>query len=600
MNKFLLRFDEERNDIIWGRDYDQSLTEPGPEIPPDVLLLQSDGALKAAFDNLVGSNKANITGIVRDENPPAEGITTVSISETDDLVVAWVDNNTIHMYSSRGTMVAPSSLSSLFEDYNLLTDISGLSCWDTRSVTDMSRAFYNASELINVSALANWDTSSVTDMSYTFCNNMELDNISALSDWNTGSVTNMAGMFEFTYNLSDISALTNWNTSNVVNMNEMFYNSGISNISALTNWNTSNVTDMGLMFAETGISDISPLINWNTGSVTKMNSMFVGTSITSLDSLSNWNTSSVTDMSNMFESLQISSTTPIANWNTSNVVNMSYMFNGVPFGTDRVLDISEWDLSSITNAAYAFNDVITKIICTEEAEAKIRSFGLSNVGLSDSVVFERPADIKVLYDAENNINNLESSLQIAAMNGSNTVYLSYDNYFELEQQRLGEGGNYAVADNMADGTGDYAIGYKDYDTGTMLYSLIDNICIDIADYSEYNYISIKFPYRWTSVSNEELSKVPNLIINKEKIIYRTNAISQTSNGDDENGKFEIFYPINNAETMTDSYYLSPYTSTQNEITSTEQTRAFFITLVSIMIGTIQLVKSIGSDTASIQ
>ena len=545
MNKFLLRFDEERNDIIWGRDYDQSLTEPGPEIPPDVLLLQSDGALKAAFDNLVGSNKANITGIVRDENPPAEGITTVSISETDDLVVAWVDNNTIHMYSSRGTMVAPSSLSSLFEDYNLLTDISGLSCWDTRSVTDMSRAFYNASELINVSALANWDTSSVTDMSYTFCNNMELDNISALSDWNTGSVTNMAGMFEFTYNLSDISALTNWNTSNVVNMNEMFYNSGISNISALTNWNTSNVTDMGLMFAETGISDISPLINWNTGSVTKMNSMFVGTSITSLDSLSNWNTSSVTDMSNMFESLQISSTTPIANWNTSNVVNMSYMFNGVPFGTDRVLDISEWDLSSITNAAYAFNDVITKIICTEEAEAKIRSFGLSNVGLSDSVVFEHPGSVPettVIYSILT-VNTFTQNPKVK----SNGTIMTNTEYMEDK----------ATADDTRPLAGyDYRISTGG--SSTWSHATADT-CIYISEdmyslISKYNYLEVSFG------SYKSSAKPPTIIINDAITLESDDAISDSTSTGISNFSVTASYPLNNISTVANASTLSETSS----------------------------------------
>ena len=586
MNKFLLRFDEERNDIIWGRDYDQSLTEPGPEIPPKepILLLQGDMELaNGPIWDLTQNNVSTLTGFVNSSTPPSSTMTTANMSEVEGEAVAWVENRVFYIYSDDNILVAPSNPGPILVQFEKVTDISGLSYWDMSNVETLYSFFSSCHKLSDLTPISNWNTSNVTSMAVMFagCQQLTDKSLEAIANWDTSKVTNMYAIFGYRpyneiacSNIESLYPLANWNTSNVTNLGAAFYHSSLSDLSAIGNWNTDKVTDMRNTFEDTDISDLTPISIWNTSSVTNMQKMF-------------------------YKCTKITSTTPIANWDTSKVTNMDFTFSGCSGLT--TLDISGWDLSSVTDMEYMFlNTNITKIICTEEAEEKIRSFGLSNVGLSDSVVFERPADIKVLYDAENNINNLESPLQIAAMNGSNTVYLSYDNYFELEQQRLGEGGNYAVADNMADGTGDYTIGYKDYDTGTMLYSLIDNICIDIADYSEYNYISIKFPYRWTSVLNEELSKVPNLIINKEKIIYRTSAITQTSNDGDENGKFEIFYPINNAETMTDSYYLSPYTSTQNEITSPEQTRAFFTTLVSIMIDTIQLVKSIGSDTASTQ
>ena len=343
MNKFLLRFDEERNDIIWGRDYDQSLTEPGPEIPPDVLLLQSNGALKAAFDNLVGSNKANVTGIVRDENPPAEGVATVSISEDDGLAVAWVDNNVIHMYSSRDTMVAPSSLSGLFAEYFSLSDISGLSNWDTSSVTDLSLSFYDTS-IVNLSPISNWNIGNVTNMSYMFAK---------------GGVNELVDD-----SLSDLTPLANWNTGNVTNMSYMFVNNNeLANLAPLANWDTSNVTNMSYTFITTNISDLTPISNWNTGNVTNMSYMFAS-------------------------SRNITSTTPLANWNVSNVANMNSMFAYI---STNIIDITGWDLSSVTDMDYCFPSGVTKIICTEEAEAKILSLNPSE--LPDSVVFEHPGSV---------------------------------------------------------------------------------------------------------------------------------------------------------------------------------------------------------------
>ena len=59
----------------------------------------------------------------------------------------------------------------------------------------MNSLFYGCSSLSNISGISNWNTNNVINMGYMFYGCSSLTNISEISNWNTNNVTNMIGMF---------------------------------------------------------------------------------------------------------------------------------------------------------------------------------------------------------------------------------------------------------------------------------------------------------------------------------------------------------------------------------------------------------------------
>ena len=230
------------------------------------------------------------------------------------------DAGIMHFYTEGEKIFLPSDSSFMFYYFKSLSEISGISDWDTTNATDMSYMFYSAGRSAttwSIGDISSWNTSNVTDMSYMFAyagNSTTTWSIGNLSSWNTFNVTNMSYMFSgagesaTTWSIGDLSS---WNTSNVTNMSGMLERAGYSattwSIGDLSSWNTSNVINMRGMFYYAGYS---------------------ATTFT-LD-LSSWNTSNVTDMSYMFYYAGYSATTftlNLSSWNTSNVINMSNMFS---------------------------------------------------------------------------------------------------------------------------------------------------------------------------------------------------------------------------------------------------------------------------------
>ncbi|KAK1741452.1 DUF285 domain-containing protein [Skeletonema marinoi] len=166
-----------------------------------------------------------------------------------------------------------------------------ITAWDTSSVTDMIRMFYDANAFNQ--DLSAWDTSSVTNMFAMFKGARAFNQ--DLSAWNTSSVTTMYAMFYYANAFNqDLSA---WNTSSVTNMFAMFEGARAFN-QDLSAWDTSSVTNMFAMFkgARAFNQDLSA---WNTSSVTTMYAMFYYANAFNQD-LSAWDTSSVTGMAYLF------------------------------------------------------------------------------------------------------------------------------------------------------------------------------------------------------------------------------------------------------------------------------------------------------------
>ena len=292
-------------------------------------------AASATFDNTklktkIQDNKSTLDSFVRASEAPSADIMVadnlVSTSDSGNPIYAWADEDgaTISWYSEAEKPMLGEDCSEMFSNCSYLTDISGLSTWDTRNVTNMKCMFgdpdYNVIAEGHESAYG-----------------CDFTDVSALSSWNTENVTNMSGLFAGCNMLRDISALSSWNTTNVTDMSFTFAACMelIDDTSALSSWDTGKVTDMSGMFFNCHIGDISPLINWNTGNVTNMHGMF-------------------------FNSYNIEDLSPLANWNVGNVTNMQDMFYGIGTGTGEdgvdghVTALNDWDILNVENFTHMF------------------------------------------------------------------------------------------------------------------------------------------------------------------------------------------------------------------------------------------------------
>ena len=297
------------------------------------------------------TNDSKIKAVQRSNTLPndftATANNTISLDTSSVPIYIFFDdtNDAGIMYyyaENNADVVANSDSSNMFSYMYSLTDIAGVSNWDTAKVTDMSNLF-RETKITSLDALAP--------------NKNNNPNI-----WNTGNVTNMKSMFFDCTSLTDITGLSNWDTAKVTNMSYMFYYIKITSLDALIPnknnnpniWNTGNVTNMSCMFREcSSLTDITGLSNWDTANVTDMSYMFYNTKITSLDALipnknnnpNIWNTGNVTNMKSMFYSCSsLIDITGIAGWDVSKVTatasstssstnKFSYMFFGVPSAT---------------------------------------------------------------------------------------------------------------------------------------------------------------------------------------------------------------------------------------------------------------------------
>jgi len=184
--------------------------------------------------------------------------------------MAEIDFSSLKEYSSSDFDVLATDypviekLNNTFRDASATT-INGLSEWNTSSVTDLRRAFQDASNFNQ--PIGSWDTSNATIMRAMFRGATSFDQ--PIGSWDTSSVTNMRSMFQ-----------------------------GASNFNQdIGSWDTSSVTDMDAVFAFAGSfnQDIS---TWDTGSVTNMRSMFNGATNFNQD-ISTWQIDSLTDATRM-------------------------------------------------------------------------------------------------------------------------------------------------------------------------------------------------------------------------------------------------------------------------------------------------------------
>ena len=159
-------------------------------------------------------------------------------------------------------VVVEGSLSSLFEECELLTNISGLASWDTSKITEMGNAFHSCKSLTDLTSLGSWDTSLVKSMSGMFNRCSSIRSASPLGSWDVSNVEDMDYMFEFCTSLTDISGLASWSTSTYPNMYFMFHScEQLTDATAVGSWRGHGHLAMG-MFNDCPINIISFGSKW--------------------------------------------------------------------------------------------------------------------------------------------------------------------------------------------------------------------------------------------------------------------------------------------------------------------------------------------------
>ena len=207
-------------------------------------------------------------------NTIPEWVTTwiISVSYSDNEVIAWYDNWVIYYYTEADNIYLNSDSSYMFSYMKWFTTWLNIKDWNASNVTDMFSMFYNCTWLTELD-LSNWDVSNVQNMRSAFMNCSDLVDLN-LSGWNAASLINMYQTF---YGCSSLTwlDLRGFDTSNVTNMYRLFYNCNRLTEVDISTWNTSNVTDMTQMFYNCSKLETIYASTWFvTSGVTSSNSMF--------------------------------------------------------------------------------------------------------------------------------------------------------------------------------------------------------------------------------------------------------------------------------------------------------------------------------------
>lgn len=291
---------------------------------------------------------------------PAEN-NTVSSKDSSDPIYIFYDNKEdagiIYFYTKNKTIIMNPDSSYTFANNEALSDISGITNWDTSLVNDMSSMFSGAKKLPDALALRNWDTSNVTSMSYMFSEATSLMLID-VSNWNTSKVTNMTCMFQvgesFIHNgqLIEINGLANLDVSNVTNMTCMFYGSSQMTFYDISNWDVSKVESMNHMFCDNNSLKSLDLSHWDVSNVKTIHCMFDDChALKTIGDVSHWNTTNLIDAggwlngSNSFVG-DNTGTLDLSGWNTKNLKAAGEMFLRTQL---RTIDLTGWSFDSITN-----------------------------------------------------------------------------------------------------------------------------------------------------------------------------------------------------------------------------------------------------------
>lgn len=282
-------------------------------------------------------------GTLHINDVPGEGN---GADNTSEQQVPWYSvRSKVKKIATQDAVHMPNRSSYLFCKMTNLTDVSGLSRWDSSKTSDLTYLFSGSKALTSLAPITSWNVSNVTRMMASFSLMDSLQSLEFLKNWNVSSLIIADHLFQGCQSVTDLEPLSNWDVSNVTNMRCLFEGcTGLKNLHGLENWDVRKVTDMGAflsMYAwgsngptaysrPTQLTDISALENWKTSSLDFASSFMAGCSkLTDIDALKNLDISKVDDLGNMFyKCTSLEDTSAIANWDASKVVKTGGMFAG--------------------------------------------------------------------------------------------------------------------------------------------------------------------------------------------------------------------------------------------------------------------------------
>lgn len=236
----------------------------------------------SGITSLVAMTKWNTESLISLDHAFA-GFRGTSLNGLENWDVSKV-TNMAHVFNNQGS---------------ILTDISALANWDVSKVQTLEYAFYGV-KMADTDAFANWHMPELTNISRAFSHCSRLTDLSGLSNWDS-PITNMSFAFESCEILRDISGASGLNVSSVTNFSYVFdYCQKITSLNGLQGWDVSSGNDFSYMFNGCPwISDISALADWDMSSATNLGRMFYGCdSIIDVDDIADWrlNTTAVGQM----------------------------------------------------------------------------------------------------------------------------------------------------------------------------------------------------------------------------------------------------------------------------------------------------------------
>ena len=398
-----------------------------------------------SFDN-TGVVDTKVRAIKTASSLPADfeptSMNKFSVNYNEPEIRGWFEESTgtFYFYTEADYIEAPADMGWTFQEFDSLTDISGLANWDTSKVTTMNSLFSGCDSLTNIDGLRYWDTSNVTTLAYAFYGDGNLSNISGLANWHTGKVTTIQSLFYHNSSLTNVDAIADWDTSSVEAMGWLFcgatsltnlnglrhWNTGsatainsafngctsLTDISGIANWNTSNVTNMGFLLRLAAVENVDALVKWDVHNVQYLDSAFKEMpNLKNINGLKNWNTRSVTTLSSTFYGdLKLADISGLTNWNTGNVTALDWLFG--TGGADRnpylatLAPLKDWDVQKVTTIYCAF-------------------YGLSNIKNLDGLQDWQTNSLQDLGWAFANMDdNLTNISQIAGWNLSSVTNIS--------------------------------------------------------------------------------------------------------------------------------------------------------------------------------
>ncbi|WEV65791.1 BspA family leucine-rich repeat surface protein [Bifidobacterium sp. ESL0764] len=287
--------------------------------------------------------------------------------------------------------------------------------FDTSSVTDMSKMFFNCDSLTsldvsmfdthNVTSMwamfetdnvdkggndhANgyypyqgrlttikfgpkFDTSKCYDMSFMFANDINLESVD-VSHFNTGKVTTMHSMFQ---NLPEVTTIDvgRFDTSKCKDTSFMFFGDAKVERLDVGGFDMSQVTTTEAMFCGCRLVTTLAVSEFDTALDTNMERMFYNCLHLASLNVSGFNTSACTTMKKMFGYDWSLTVLDVSHFNTALVRNMEGMFeacSGV-----STLNVSGFDTSKVIEMANMFEG------CNSVLELDVSHFNTSKVGTS--------------------------------------------------------------------------------------------------------------------------------------------------------------------------------------------------------------------------